>query len=69
MFRPRKLVFTRLDETEQYGSILSLAVRTAKPISFLSGGQRVPEDLERASRQRLVELLVPRASASAALAA
>ncbi len=56
-FRPQKLLFTRLDETEAYGGLWSLAARTGKPVSFLSAGQRIPEDLEPASVNRIVELL------------
>ena len=35
IFRPRKLLFTRLDETETFGPILSQSVRMGKPVSFL----------------------------------
>jgi flagellar biosynthesis protein FlhF len=56
-FAPRKLLFTRMDETSLYGSLISLAFRTALPISFLTWGRRVPEDLEPATRRRLVELV------------
>lgn len=56
-FRPRKLLFTRLDETDSYGALWSLAVRLNLPVSFLSAGQRIPEDLEPASSRRLAEWL------------
>jgi flagellar biosynthesis protein FlhF len=69
IFRPAKLIFTRLDETEAYGSVLSVAARTAKPVSFLATGQRVPEDLEPASRERIVDLLLGRQAAGALAAA
>jgi flagellar biosynthesis protein FlhF len=69
IFRPAKLIFTRLDETEAYGSILSLAARTGKPVSFLTAGQRIPEDLEPASRERIVDLLLGRQAAGALAAA
>jgi flagellar biosynthesis protein FlhF len=45
MFHPHKLLFTRLDETQTLGPLLSLSVRMARPISFFSSGQRIPEDL------------------------
>ncbi|MFB3826447.1 MAG: hypothetical protein ACE15B_06740 [Bryobacteraceae bacterium] len=68
IFRPGKLLFTRLDETLGLGTAYSLAVRTGKPVSFLGTGQQIPEDLEPASRERMVELLfrAPRAAAVAA---
>jgi flagellar biosynthesis protein FlhF len=58
VFRPQRLLFTKLDETGSFGPILNEAVRTAKPLSFFTTGQRIPEDLEAASRSRLVELIL-----------
>lgn len=56
-FRPGKLAFTRLDETETYGPLWSLAVRLGKPVSFMSRGQRIPEDLVPATAEALLELV------------
>ncbi len=58
IFRPRKLLFTRLDETETLGAILSLSIRMEKPISFLSSGQRIPEDIEAASLDLLLDAIL-----------
>jgi len=58
IFQPRKLLFTRLDETETFGPILSRSVRTGKPVSFLSRGQRIPEDLEPAAPELLLDLVL-----------
>jgi len=58
IFRPRKLLFTRLDETETFGPILSRSVRMGLPLSFLSRGQRIPEDLAPASTDLLLDLLL-----------
>jgi flagellar biosynthesis protein FlhF len=55
IFRPRKLLFTRLDETEILGPLLSLSIRMEIPISFFSSGQRVPEDLEPARADALLD--------------
>jgi flagellar biosynthesis protein FlhF len=57
IFRPGKLLFTRVDETSVFGPAFSEAVRTAKPISFLTTGQSVPEDIEEAAKDRIVELI------------
>lgn len=57
-FRPRKLVFTRLDETASFGPILSQAARAGLPVSFLSHGQQIPEDLEAATQQRILDLVL-----------
>ncbi len=58
IFGPRKLIFTRLDETETYGPILSQSVKMRRPISFLSRGQRIPEDLERATEDAILDLVL-----------
>lgn len=39
------LVFTKLDECESCGALLSVPVQANLPISYLTNGQRVPEDL------------------------
>jgi flagellar biosynthesis protein FlhF len=59
IFRPAKLLFTRLDETESLGPLVSEAARTQKPISFLCHGQDIPEHLEAASKRRLAASLFP----------
>ena len=48
-FNPRKLLFTRLDETETFGPILSQSVRSNLSLSFFCDGQRIPEDLHPAT--------------------
>jgi flagellar biosynthesis protein FlhF len=58
IFAPSKLIFTHLDETRTYGPLLSLSITTGKPISFISRGQQVPEDLEPADRNALVDLVI-----------
>jgi flagellar biosynthesis protein FlhF len=57
-FHPSRLLFTKLDETGSYGPILSEAVRSAKPLSFFTNGQRIPEDIEAATAGRLSGLLM-----------
>lgn len=52
----RSLLFTKLDESSLLGSLFNLAVRTAKPLSYLTTGQRVPEDFEVATPERIVDL-------------
>lgn len=49
------LIFNRLDESWSYGEIFNLSLRWSLPISFFGVGRSVPEDLERASRERVVE--------------
>ena len=67
IFQPQKLLFTRLDETSGYGAMLNEASRREKPISFLSTGQQIPDDLEPATKEKLMELIgaLPARSAGA----
>jgi flagellar biosynthesis protein FlhF len=58
IFRPAKLLFTRLDETCSFGPIYCEAARTHKALSFFSTGQRIPEELAPASHRLLVDLIL-----------
>jgi flagellar biosynthesis protein FlhF len=52
------LIFTKLDETRGFGNIFSLVYETEKPVSYLSVGQEVPDDLLEADRDYLVDCLM-----------
>lgn len=39
------LIFTKLDESDQRGSLLNVPLHQDLPLSYLTNGQRVPEDL------------------------
>jgi flagellar biosynthesis protein FlhF len=69
IFRPAKLLFTRLDETGTLGPVLNEAARTQKPISFLATGQQVPEHLEPAAKSRITGSLLDRGSEESRAAA
>ncbi len=58
VFKPGRLLFTKLDETSSVGSVISEALRIGKPLSFFSTGQGVPEDLEDASVETLTGRLL-----------
>ncbi len=50
--------FTKLDESTTYGSIFNHSIRFKTPIGYLATGQKVPEDIEAATKERLVDLLL-----------
>ena len=52
------VVYTKLDESTSYGSIFNHSIRFKLPITYLTTGQNVPEDIEVASRERLIDLLL-----------
>ncbi|MEN6534352.1 MAG: zeta toxin family protein [Bryobacteraceae bacterium] len=58
IFRPSKVLITKLDEAGTLGHVYSEAVRRGKPVSFLTTGQQIPEDLEAASRERIVDSIM-----------
>jgi len=57
-FEPARLLFTRVDETSSLAAAFCLAARRNKPVSFLSAGQSIPEDLEAATKERIADSLV-----------
>lgn len=59
---PSRLLFTKLDETAEYGNLFELAYQTTLPLSYWGIGQQVPEDLELAQPGRLADLLLERSA-------
>jgi flagellar biosynthesis protein FlhF len=58
MFSPNGLLFSKLDESNIYGCIYNLAQQTKLPLTYFTVGQRVPEDIELASAERVVDLIL-----------
>ena len=52
----RQIIFTKLDETSTFGSILNVSMKTSKPISYITTGQNVPDDIESAQAERMADL-------------
>jgi flagellar biosynthesis protein FlhF len=65
---PACCVLTKLDEAASLGGALSVLIRARLPISYVSEGQRVPEDLRPARALELVSGAVRLAKASGAAA-
>jgi flagellar biosynthesis protein FlhF len=53
-----RLILTKLDEADSLGSILSVLGLSRRPLSYLTTGQAVPEDIEPADRKRLARLIL-----------
>lgn len=49
-------IFTKLDETGDYAPLFNLLLKSMKPVSYLTNGQRVPEDIIIADRINLNNL-------------
>jgi flagellar biosynthesis protein FlhF len=69
MFSPHKLIFTKLDETESFGPLINESFRRSLPVSFLSTGQNIPDDLEPATKQEIAQRVRGRERRSAGAAA
>lgn len=55
---PSALILTKLDEAAGMGSLLSVAREVELPVSYLTTGQDVPEDIEPADRSRMSRLVL-----------
>lgn len=53
-----RFLITKLDETKSHGMIMNLASNFSIPISYLSNGQNVPNDIEIATPERVAELVL-----------
>ncbi len=56
--RPDRLILTKLDEAETLGAFAAILGRSERPVSYLTTGQSVPDDIEEADRGRLARLIV-----------
>ena len=53
-----KLLFTKLDETSSYGVIINLKDLTGKPLSYVTTGQSVPDDIEIINIDKISKILL-----------
>jgi flagellar biosynthesis protein FlhF len=47
-------ILTKLDESTRIGGAISVAIRRALPLTYVTDGQRVPEDIQQARADRIV---------------
>lgn len=53
-----KLIFTKLDETSMLGNLLNVKLHTDAPLSYVTYGQNVPDDIEQFNPQKTVKMLL-----------
>ncbi|MCE5271631.1 flagellar biosynthesis protein FlhF [bacterium] len=58
MKQRERLLFTKFDETLTFGSIISVVQSSALPLSYVTFGQEVPEDIEPADAGKIARLVV-----------
>lgn len=52
------VIITKLDETTTYGSILNILDSSKKPLSYVTTGQNVPDDLMRITKAQVSDLIL-----------
>ncbi|MGP0064855.1 MAG: flagellar biosynthesis protein FlhF [Isosphaeraceae bacterium] len=53
-----RLIVTKLDEADSLGGVLAVLGLSSRPVSYLTTGQAVPDDIEPADRMRLARLIL-----------
>lgn len=48
-------VLTKVDETNSLGEVLSLVVENRLPVAYITNGQKIPNDIEKARPEKLVQ--------------
>ena len=64
IFAQRRLLFTKMDEVVRPGAVLSAAVRSGLPTSYLVAGSEVPGAIEVGDLAKLVEKMIGAAAVS-----
>ncbi len=54
-----KTIFTKIDECSNLGVILNTQLKNPAPLSYITNGQRVPEDLLAIDRDTVARLVIP----------
>ena len=58
MVQVDRLILTKLDEADSLGGVLAVLGLSSRPVSYLTTGQAVPDDIEPADRKRLARLIL-----------
>ncbi len=53
-----RLVITKLDEAVCFGILANAALQSGKPLAHFTVGQQIPDDIEPATRERIVDCLL-----------
>ena len=53
-----KFIFTKLDETMNYGSLFNLSYKYEKGIAYITNGQDVPDDIVEASKEYIINQII-----------
>lgn len=56
--KPSGIIVTKIDETDIYGLLVNLSLYIDIPIMYVTLGQRIPEDIERADPKKLAYMII-----------
>ena len=62
-FKPigyQSIIFTKLDESRNFGMIYNVIDQERKPVSYVTNGQNVPQDIEKIDAGRLAKIIMTR---------
>ena len=51
-------IFTKVDESQKCGAIINQIMKRHLPISYITTGQNVPEDIEKADKEKIFNLIM-----------
>ena len=58
LFNYDNLILTKIDESRRFGMLYDVINKAGKPVSFLTCGQNVPQDIEEVTPQRIANLII-----------
>ncbi len=53
-----RILITKVDENISNGILLNIAVKSGKPLSYITTGQSVPDDIEKVDGERIASLIL-----------
>ena len=58
VFPVHRLLFTKVDETDLYGTLFSVVEETQIPLSYVTDGQEIPDDIRPATAEMVAEMVM-----------
>jgi len=59
VLRPNRIILSKVDESLALGNMLNITLHTQLPISFITTGQGVPDDIMLADSEKLARMIYP----------
>ncbi len=57
-FQVRNLIITKIDESGKFGMLYDVIAKTNKPVTYVTCGQNVPQDIEEVTPARMAHLMI-----------